>query len=44
MGDTLFKEVNYTLGSLMNHIELRKIGFRDILRPVFLLNVKKRSR
>lgn len=43
MGDTLFKEVNYTLGSLMNYIELGEIGLPDIQRPFVWPNAKVRD-
>ncbi|MCL4218758.1 MAG: DUF262 domain-containing protein, partial [Candidatus Hydrogenedentes bacterium] len=43
MSDTLFKEVNYTLGSLMNYVELGEIGLPDIQRPFVWANSKIRD-
>ncbi len=33
MSDTLFRQVNYDLDSLVKVIELRQIGLPDIQRP-----------
>lgn len=43
MSDTLFKQVNYTLGSLMEFIRLGQIGLPDIQRPFVWPNAKVRD-
>lgn len=43
MSDTLFKQVNYTLGSLAQFIELGQIGLPDIQRPFVWKNAKVRD-
>lgn len=43
MSDTLFKQVNYNLDSLMNAIELGQIGLPDIQRPFVWKNAKVRD-
>lgn len=43
MSDTLFKEVKFTLGSLINYIELGEIGLPDIQRPFVWKNAKVRD-
>ncbi len=43
MSDTLFKEVKFTLGSLMSYIELGNIGLPDIQRPFVWPNAKVRD-
>lgn len=43
MTDTLFKEVNYRLGGLINDIALGRIGLPDIQRPFVWPNAKVRD-
>jgi hypothetical protein len=43
MSETLFKQVNYDLGSLMNYIEIGDIGLPDIQRPFVWKNTKVRD-
>jgi uncharacterized protein with ParB-like and HNH nuclease domain len=43
MTDTLFKEVNYRLGGLINDIGLGRIGLPDIQRPFVWPNAKVRD-
>jgi len=43
MGETLFKQVNYTLGGLIEFIELGEIGLPDIQRPFVWKNAKVRD-
>lgn len=43
MSDTLFKQVNYDLDSLVNFIELGQIGLPDIQRPFVWPNKKVRD-
>lgn len=43
MSDTLFRQVNYDLGSLMSFIELGQIGLPDIQRPFVWPNKKVRD-
>jgi uncharacterized protein with ParB-like and HNH nuclease domain len=43
MSDTLFKQVNYDLGSLMNYIEIGDVGLPDIQRPFVWRNTKVRD-
>lgn len=43
MSDTLFKQVNYTLGNLMQYIDLGEIGLPDIQRPFVWNNAKIRD-
>lgn len=43
MTETVFTKVDYTLGSLMDSIELGTIGLPDIQRPFVLHNVKVRN-
>ncbi len=43
MSDTLFKQVNYDLGSLVKFIELGQIGLPDIQRPFVWPNKKVRD-
>lgn len=43
MTDTLFKEVHYTLGGLINDIGLGRIGLPDIQRPFVWANAKVRD-
>ncbi len=43
MSDTLFKQVNYTLSSLMDFVELGEIGLPDIQRPFVWKNAKVRD-
>ena len=43
MSDTLFKQVNYTLDSLVKFIELGQIGLPDIQRPFVWPNKKVRD-
>ena len=33
MSETVFKQVNYTLGDLTSYVELGDIGLPDIQRP-----------
>lgn len=42
-GDTLFKQVDYNLGKLVDSIELGEIGLPDIQRPFVWLNKKVRD-
>lgn len=43
MSETLFKEVHYTLGGLINDIGLGRIGLPDIQRPFVWANAKVRD-
>jgi hypothetical protein len=43
VSETLFKQVNYDLGSLMKFIELGQIGLPDIQRPFVWPNTKVRD-
>ncbi|WP_345797603.1 DUF262 domain-containing protein [Castellaniella sp. MT123] len=43
MQERLFKEVNYTLGVLLNQIKLGVIGLPDIQRPFVWPNTKVRD-
>jgi hypothetical protein len=43
MTDTLFKEVHYSLGGLINDIGLGRIGLPDIQRPFVWANAKVRD-
>jgi len=43
MGDPLFTQVNYTLGGLVQFIEMGNIGLPDIQRPFVWKNVKVRD-
>jgi len=43
MAETVFKEVRYNLGSLMNYVELGEIGLPDIQRPFVWKNAKVRD-
>ena len=43
MPDTLFKQVNYDLDSLVKFIELGQIGLPDIQRPFVWPNKKVRD-
>jgi uncharacterized protein with ParB-like and HNH nuclease domain len=43
MSETLFKQVNYTLGSLIEFIRLGQIGLPDIQRPFVWPNTKVRD-
>ena len=43
MSDTLFKEVHYSLGSLISDIGLGRIGLPDIQRPFVWANAKVRD-
>lgn len=43
MTDTLFKQVNYTVGSLIEYIEIGDIGLPDIQRPFVWKNAKVRD-
>ena len=43
MTDTLFKEVHYSLGGLINDIDLGRIGLPDIQRPFVWANAKVRD-
>lgn len=43
MSDTLFKEVHYSLGGLINDIGLGRIGLPDIQRPFVWANAKVRD-
>ena len=43
MSETLFKQVNYTLSSLVQFIELGEIGLPDIQRPFVWKNAKVRD-
>lgn len=43
MSETLFKQVNYTLSSLMDFVELGEIGLPDIQRPFVWKNAKVRD-
>jgi len=40
MSETVFKQVNYTLSSLVDSIEIGNIGLPDIQRPFIWKNVK----
>ena len=43
MSETLFKEVRYTLGGLVNEIGMGQIGLPDIQRPFVWSNAKVRD-
>lgn len=43
MGDRLFKEVRYDLGTLVNYIEMGEIGLPDIQRPFVWSDAKVRD-
>jgi uncharacterized protein with ParB-like and HNH nuclease domain len=43
VSDTLFKQVNYNLGSLVEFIRLGQIGLPDIQRPFVWPNAKIRD-
>ena len=43
MSDTVFKQVNYSLGDLVRYIELGEIGLPDIQRPFVWKNAKVRD-
>ncbi|HNO07407.1 MAG TPA: DUF262 domain-containing protein [Methanoregulaceae archaeon] len=43
MSETVFKQVNYTLSSLVDSIEIGNIGLPDIQRPFIWKNVKVRD-
>ena len=43
MSETLFKEVHYSLGGLINDIGLGRIGLPDIQRPFVWANAKVRD-
>ena len=43
VSDTLFKQVNYTLGGLAQFIELGQVGVPDIQRPFVWKNAKVRD-
>jgi uncharacterized protein with ParB-like and HNH nuclease domain len=43
MSETLFKQVNYTVGSLVEFIHLGQIGLPDIQRPFVWANTKVRD-
>lgn len=43
MGDTLFKQVNYSLGALIEFIRIGQIGLPDIQRPFVWPNTKVRD-
>ncbi len=43
MSETVFKQVNYDLNSLVNYIELGEIGLPDIQRPFVWKNAKVRD-
>ena len=43
MSETLFKEVRYTLGGLVNRISMGQIGLPDIQRPFVWSNAKVRA-
>ena len=43
MSETLFKEVRYTLGGLVNGINMGQIGLPDIQRPFVWTNAKVRD-
>src|SRR5688572_8003426 len=43
MTDTLFRQVTYTLGSLVEFIDLGEIGLPDIQRPFVWKNAKVRD-
>lgn len=43
MSETLFKEVRYTLGGLVNGISMGQIGLPDIQRPFVWSNAKVRD-
>lgn len=43
MSETVFKQVNYTLSSLVTFIELGEIGLPDIQRPFVWKNAKVRD-
>ena len=43
MSETVFKQVNYTLGDLVSYVELGEIGLPDIQRPFVWKNAKVRD-
>jgi len=43
MSETVFKQVNYDLNSLVKYIELGEIGLPDIQRPFVWKNAKVRD-
>ena len=43
MTNTLFKQVNYTVSSLVNFIDLGQIGLPEIQRPFVWKNAKVRD-
>jgi len=43
MSETVFKQVNYDLNSLIKYIELGEIGLPDIQRPFVWKNAKVRD-
>lgn len=43
MSETVFNKVDYTLGSLLSHIELGQLGLPDIQRPFVWKNAKVRD-
>ena len=43
MSDTVFTEVRYSLGNLLNDIELGEIGLPEIQRPFVWKNAKVRD-
>lgn len=43
MADTLFKEVNYSLESLVGNLDMGEIGLPDIQRPFVWKPVKVRD-
>ncbi len=43
MSETVFKQVNYTLGDLTSYVELGEIGLPDIQRPFVWKNAKVRD-
>jgi len=43
MSETVFKQVNYTLGTLIGYVEIGNIGLPDIQRPFVWKNAKVRD-
>ena len=43
MSETVFKQVNYTLGDLVSYVELGEVGLPDIQRPFIWKNAKVRD-
>jgi hypothetical protein len=43
MSETVFTQVGYTLGGLINYIEMGEIGLPDIQRPFVCPNAKIRD-